>query len=101
MVTEGLVLSLTGGWIGVALAPAGMKALERLVPRGLAASAAPTLDGRVLLFTFVLSAVRGIAVQSGAGASGSAGIVERGAEARRTNRNRRPEPARAGCAGGG
>ena len=60
MVTEGLVLSLTGGWIGVALAPAGMKVLERLVPRGLAASAAPTLDGRVLLFTFVLSVFAGL-----------------------------------------
>jgi putative ABC transport system permease protein len=60
MVTEGLVLSLSGGLMGLALAPAGMKVLGRLVPRGLAATAAPALDGRLLVFTFLLSIFAGL-----------------------------------------
>src|SRR5258706_2469720 len=60
MVTEGTVLSLAGGVLGLAIAPAGMKILVGLVPLGFAGTALPTIDLRLLLFTLVLSLVTGV-----------------------------------------
>jgi len=60
MVTEAIVLSFAGGVLGLALAPAGMKVLARLVPDGFPGSALPSIDARLLAFTLALSFAAGI-----------------------------------------
>jgi putative ABC transport system permease protein len=60
MVTEGALLSLTGGALGLALSLAGMRVLAGLVPLGLPVTARPTVDPRLLLFTLVLSLITGV-----------------------------------------
>lgn len=60
MVTEGTLLSLIGGLLGLGVALAGMKLLVRLVPTGLPASAAPAIDARLLGFTLALSLLTGL-----------------------------------------
>src|SRR6202166_91509 len=52
MVTEGALLSLMGGALGLGFALAGMKVLTGLVPLGLPSTAKPGIDARLLLFTF-------------------------------------------------
>jgi predicted permease len=60
MVTEGAMLSLAGGALGLGLSLAGMRILEGLVPLGLPSTARPTVDLRLLGFTLALSLVTGI-----------------------------------------
>ena len=50
LLVEGVVLSMLGGALGLALAPAGVAVLEGLVPAGLPSLAVSRLDGRVLAF---------------------------------------------------
>jgi predicted permease len=60
MVTEGLLLSLIGGVLGLGVARAGMTLLAKLAPAGFAASDKPTLDGGLLLFTLGLALATGV-----------------------------------------
>ncbi|HWC97677.1 MAG TPA: ABC transporter permease [Candidatus Sulfopaludibacter sp.] len=60
MVTEGALLSLLGGALGLGFALAGMQVLSGLVPLGLPSTAKPGVDARLLLFTFALSLVTGL-----------------------------------------
>jgi putative ABC transport system permease protein len=60
MVTEGMLLSFTGGALGLAVAAAGMSLLEKLAPLGFNATADMHLDARLLGFTFLLSILTGI-----------------------------------------
>ena len=60
MVTEGAILSLAGGTLGLGLSLAGMKVLSGLVPLGLPSTARPTVDLRLLGFTLVLSLLTGV-----------------------------------------
>src|SRR5439155_9045975 len=55
MVTEGTLLAVAGGGLGLAAAKAGMKMLAQLVPEGLPGTAAPGINGRLLFFTLALS----------------------------------------------
>ena len=59
MITEGALLSLFGGAVGLALSLAGMRILANLVPKGLPVSAQPRIDPQVFLFTIVLSLLTG------------------------------------------
>jgi predicted permease len=60
MVTEGALLSLVGGALGLGFALAAMKMLTGLVPLGLPATAKPGIDARLLLLTFALSLATGM-----------------------------------------
>ena len=60
MITEGAMLSLAGGALGLALSLGGMNVLVRLVPLGLPATARPAIDLRLLGFTLALSLVTGL-----------------------------------------
>jgi putative ABC transport system permease protein len=60
MLTESMLLSLSGGLLGLAIAPAGMRVLAHMVPDALPESAAPAIDTKLLLFTLGLSLVTGI-----------------------------------------
>jgi putative ABC transport system permease protein len=60
MVTEGAMLSLAGGALGLGLSLAGMRILEGLVPLGLPSTARPEVDLRLLGFTLALSLATGI-----------------------------------------
>jgi predicted permease len=55
LLTEGLVLTLLGGVLGVILALLGSRALLLLLPAELPRAAEVVVDGRVLLFTLVIS----------------------------------------------
>jgi ABC-type antimicrobial peptide transport system permease subunit len=56
LLTESLLLALGGGGLGALLALWGIDALVALAPRdNLPVGAVIELDGRVLLFTFVVS----------------------------------------------
>src|SRR5947208_245551 len=59
MMSEGTLIALGGGVLGVALAPLGMKVLAALVPTALPASTVPGIDLRVLAFAFLLSVLTG------------------------------------------
>jgi predicted permease len=60
LVTEGALLSLLGGALGLGFGLAGMKVLTGLVPLGLPSTAKPGIDSRLLLFTFALSLATGV-----------------------------------------
>jgi putative ABC transport system permease protein len=60
MVTEGVMLALAGGILGLAIAPAGMRVLIGLVPLGLPSDALPAIDLRLLGFTLALSLFTGV-----------------------------------------
>jgi putative ABC transport system permease protein len=60
MVTEGALLSVVGGTLGLGFALAGMKVLTGLVPLGLPENAKPGIDARLLLFTLALSLATGV-----------------------------------------
>jgi putative ABC transport system permease protein len=60
MVTEGTLLSVTGGVLGLGVALAGMKVLVRMIPRGMPITAVPEIDARLLAFTLVLSIFTGL-----------------------------------------
>jgi predicted permease len=58
--TEGVLLSLVGGLIGLVLARAGVQALIALYPTSLPRTSEVTVDPVVLLFTFAVSIGTGI-----------------------------------------
>jgi putative ABC transport system permease protein len=58
LVTESVLLSATGGALGVLLARLGLRILEHVVPVQL--EAAPAIDGQVLLFTLAVSIATGV-----------------------------------------
>jgi putative ABC transport system permease protein len=61
LMVEALLLSLTGGSIGLAIAPAGMSVMGRLVPIGIQQAQVSALDVRLLTFTLLVSCVTGVA----------------------------------------
>ena len=58
--TEGLLLSLAGGALGLWLAYAGVQALIHAYPTSLPRTSEVSIDLRVLLFTFVTSVLTGL-----------------------------------------
>jgi predicted permease len=58
--TEGVLLSMIGGALGLVLARAGVQALIRLYPASLPRTTEVTVDPIVLLFTFAVSVATGI-----------------------------------------
>jgi len=60
LLTESLMLSLTGGLIGLLLAYLSFSFLQRLIPEGLSLSTNLRLDGSVLLFSLGLSIATGV-----------------------------------------
>jgi len=61
MITESLLLSLSGGTLGLMLAGLGMRTLQQFVPAGMATSTGLSIDSRVLLFTLGLAFATGVA----------------------------------------
>ena len=59
MIIEGMILALAGGAFGVALAPLGLRALERMVPVSVAAPHTTALDPKLLAFAFLLAVLTG------------------------------------------
>jgi putative ABC transport system permease protein len=59
--TEGLVLSVLGGTLGLLLGQAGVRALLATNPDGIPRTAAVGIDGTVLLFTLGITIITGIA----------------------------------------
>jgi predicted permease len=61
LLIESVLLALTGGVVGVAMAYAGAKALLSLLPQASSAlGLAATPDGRILLFNFAVALVTGL-----------------------------------------
>ena len=60
MVTEGMLLSFTGGALGLGIARFGMVFLAKLAPMGFSVSEQPQLDGRLLAFTLGLALLTGL-----------------------------------------
>jgi putative ABC transport system permease protein len=60
MLTESLTLALPGGLLGLLIAHAALPALVRLVPVSLPIAEIPAVDGRVLLFTALVTFATGI-----------------------------------------
>jgi predicted permease len=94
LLTEALVLGLTGGALGVALALAGMKALRAWLPADLPRVSEVAIDGRVLLFSLLASLaatlVFGVGPALGAGrANLSAALREGSAGAGESGKRRR------------
>ena len=58
--TEGVLLSIIGGALGLALAQAGVQALIRVYPNSLPRTADVTVDPTVLIFTFVIAVGTGL-----------------------------------------
>lgn len=58
--TEGVMLSLTGGLLGLVLARLGVDALLRAYPESLPRASAISVDERVLLFTFSVAMATGV-----------------------------------------
>jgi predicted permease len=61
LVTESSVLALSGGALGVLVAAGSMSLLGRLIPASLPISETPAIDGRVLAFAALLTALTGFA----------------------------------------
>ena len=78
IVAESMVLALSGGALGLALAPAAMRALVSLVPLNVQAPPTTVLDPAVLVFAGVLAVATGVlfsivpAVQTVRGSLGQA-----------------------------
>jgi len=60
LLTESLLLALSGGGLGLLLATWGLQAALRVLPQALPRSEEVHLDGRVLMFTLAASALAGI-----------------------------------------
>ena len=60
MLTESLLLAISGGALGLLVAHAVLPLLVRLVPVSLPIAETPTLDGRVLLFALLITFATGI-----------------------------------------
>ena len=74
LLADSVLLALTGGTLGVVLAPLAMQALIAFLPRDAAANALQSVvDSRLLLFTFLVSVAAGVlsgfapALQAGRG----------------------------------
>src|SRR5262249_22480712 len=91
LLTESLALSVTAGVIGVALAAAGVRILRALAPAGLPRVDEIAVDGRVLLFTLLVSILSGVAF----------GLVPGFGTARSSTAERLKEGARSGDAPSG
>ena len=61
LLTESVLLALLGGTVGIVLAVAGVRALKAGVPANLPGAARIGIDGTVLLFTFGLALLTGLA----------------------------------------
>jgi putative ABC transport system permease protein len=61
LVVEGLVLSLCGGALGLAIVPVGSDLLSSLTPIGMANVSTATLNLRLLAFTFTIAIATGVA----------------------------------------
>jgi predicted permease len=61
LLADSVLLALTGGTLGVVLAPLALQVLIAFLPRDAAANALhSTIDSRLLLFTFLVSMVSGV-----------------------------------------
>ncbi|MEO7145320.1 MAG: ABC transporter permease [Bryobacteraceae bacterium] len=61
LLADSMLIALTGGLFGIALAPPAVKTLIAFLPRDTAANALQSsIDSRVLLFAFLISAVAGV-----------------------------------------
>lgn len=60
MITEGLALATVGGLLGIAIVPAGIRVMARLVPASMPPTAEPVLDARLLGFALTLAVVTGL-----------------------------------------
>jgi predicted permease len=60
MVTEGLLLSITGGVLGLGIARLGMMVLVKIVPNSFSVTDGNRLDPSLLLFTLSLSLLTGV-----------------------------------------
>jgi predicted permease len=60
LVTEAMLLALGGGVLGMAIAPAGIGVLARLVPETLPSTATPHVDLRLAIFAVLISLVTGL-----------------------------------------
>jgi len=60
MITEGLLLAAAAGGLGLLIAPAGIRVLEKLIPETLPPSASAQIDIRVIGFTVLLSLATGL-----------------------------------------
>jgi predicted permease len=60
MTTEGIVLAIAGGVVGLAFAPLSMRLIEQLIPTSMPALDRVSVSGPVLLFTLALSVVTGM-----------------------------------------
>ena len=60
VIVEALCLSVVGGVLGMAIPMLTSTLIERIVPEGLQGLDVSVLDGRLLLFAFVLSIVTGV-----------------------------------------
>ena len=61
LLADSLLIALAGGLLGVALAPLAVRALIAFLPRNTAANALHSgVDGRLLLFAFLISMAAGI-----------------------------------------
>jgi predicted lysophospholipase L1 biosynthesis ABC-type transport system permease subunit len=61
LLTESLVVTSTGGVLGLAVAAATLPILSRLVPTALPIAETPTMDLRVVTFAMALTMVTGVA----------------------------------------
>jgi predicted permease len=61
MLTEGVLLSLMGGMLGLLISAGGIKSFIALAPRWFPQANSITIDARVLAYTFALSILAGIA----------------------------------------
>ncbi|MGH7582523.1 MAG: ADOP family duplicated permease [Gemmatimonadales bacterium] len=62
LLAESILLAATGAAFGLALAPAALRVISRMMPAGLAGVATPTINLRILLFAALLAVVIGVAV---------------------------------------
>lgn len=61
LIADSLLLAVSGGMLGVAMAPAGMQALVAFLPQDVATTALRSnVDGRLLLFAFLVSVGAGV-----------------------------------------
>lgn len=60
VITEGLALATIGGVLGIAIVPAGIRIMARLVPESMPPTAEPALDARLIGFALALSLLTGL-----------------------------------------
>jgi putative ABC transport system permease protein len=58
--TESVLLSVLGGAVGLSLALVGLDILKRFIPSNISQAEAITIDGKVLIFTVLVSLVTGL-----------------------------------------